>query len=36
LGLISAPARNVAAVIAGGMRQVVNVIDAYAKKDDEN
>ena len=36
LGLISAPARNVASVIASGMRQVVNVIDAYAKKEDEN
>ena len=36
LGMISAPARNVASVIASGMRQVVNVIDAYAKKEDEN
>ncbi|MCB8944268.1 MAG: 50S ribosomal protein L10 [Ardenticatenaceae bacterium] len=36
LGLISAPARNVASVIASGMRQVVNVIDAYSKKEDEN
>jgi len=36
LGIISAPARNVASVIAGGVRQVVNVIDAYSKKEDEN
>ena len=36
LGLISAPARNVASVIASGMRQVVNVIDAYSKNEDEN
>ena len=36
LGLISAPARNVASVIASGMRQIVNVIDAYSKKEDEN
>lgn len=34
LGLISAPARNIASVVAGGVRQVVNVIDAYAKKDE--
>lgn len=34
-GLISAPARNVASVVASGVRQVVNVIDAYAKKEDE-
>lgn len=31
LGLISAPARNVAAAVAGGVRQLVNVLDAYAK-----
>ncbi len=34
LGIINAPARNIAQVIAGGVRQVVNVIDAYAKKDE--
>jgi large subunit ribosomal protein L10 len=34
LGLINAPAQNVASVVAGGIRQVVNVIDAYAKKDE--
>jgi large subunit ribosomal protein L10 len=34
LGLISAPARNVASALASGVRQVVNVIDAYAKKED--
>ena len=31
LGLVSAPARNVASVIASSVRQVVNVVDAYAK-----
>ncbi len=34
IGVISAPARNVASVVAGGVRQVVNVIDAYAKKEE--
>lgn len=33
-GLISAPARNVAMVVASGVRQVVNVLDAYTKKDE--
>lgn len=33
-GLISAPARNVASVVASGVRQVVNVIDAYAKSEE--
>lgn len=33
LGLISAPAQNIAGVVAGGVRQVVNVLDAYAKSD---
>jgi large subunit ribosomal protein L10 len=35
IGLISAPARNIASVVASGVRQVVNVIDAYAKSEDE-
>lgn len=34
LGLISAPAQNIASVVAGGVRQVVNVLDAYSKKDE--
>lgn len=34
IGVISAPARNVASVIAGGVRQVVNVLDAYVRKDE--
>ena len=34
IGMISTPARSVAGVIAGGVRQVVNVLDAYAHKDD--
>lgn len=33
-GLISTPARNIASVVASGVRQVVNVLDAYAKKED--
>jgi large subunit ribosomal protein L10 len=35
LGVISAPASRLAGVIAGGVRQVVNVINAYAEKDNE-
>jgi large subunit ribosomal protein L10 len=35
IGMLSAPAQNLASVIAGGVRQVVNVIDAYAKKEGE-
>lgn len=35
VGLISAPARDLASVVASGVRQVVNVIDAYSKKEDE-
>ncbi len=34
LGLINAPAQNIAGVVAGGVRQVVNVLDAYAKKEE--
>ena len=33
-GIISAPARNLASVIAAGVRQVVNVVDAYAKSEE--
>ncbi len=35
LGMIQAPARNMALVVAGGVRQVVNVLDAYAKSEGE-
>ena len=35
LGMLEGPARNIASVVAGGVRQVVNVIDAYSKKEDE-
>jgi large subunit ribosomal protein L10 len=35
LGVINAPASRLAGVIAGGVRQVVNVINAYAEKDKE-
>lgn len=36
IGLIQAPARNVASTVAGGVRQVVNLLDAYAKQDIED
>lgn len=35
IGLIQAPAQNIAGVLAGGVRQVVNVIDAYAKQEEQ-
>ncbi|MCA9900717.1 MAG: 50S ribosomal protein L10 [Ardenticatenaceae bacterium] len=34
IGLIDGPARNVASIVASGVRQVVNVIDAYAKSEE--
>lgn len=34
IGMINAPAQNLVGVIAGGVRQVINVIDAYAKSED--
>ena len=34
LGLVSAPAQGIASAVTNGVRQVVNVLDAYAKKDD--
>lgn len=36
IGLINAPAQNIAGVIAGGVRQIVNVLDAYANKADSD
>jgi large subunit ribosomal protein L10 len=33
-GLISTPGRNIASTISSGIRQVVNVMDAYAKKEE--
>jgi ribosomal protein L10 len=33
IGMFNGPARNLAGVIAGGVRQVVNVLNAYAEKD---
>ena len=35
IGLINAPAQNVASTIANGIRQLVNVLDAYAQKEAE-
>ena len=34
IGLINAPAQNIVSVVANGVRQVVNVIDAYAKSEE--
>ncbi|HSG15629.1 MAG TPA: 50S ribosomal protein L10 [Anaerolineae bacterium] len=34
MGMLQAPARNLATVVSGGVRQVVNVLDAYAKQDE--
>jgi large subunit ribosomal protein L10 len=34
IGLIDGPARNIASVLASGVRQVVNVVDAYAKSEE--
>jgi large subunit ribosomal protein L10 len=33
IGIISGPARNLVGAVAGGVRQVVNVLNAYAEKD---
>jgi len=35
IGMLQAPARNLATVVAGGVRQVVNVLDAYARQEEE-
>jgi large subunit ribosomal protein L10 len=35
LGLINAPASRLAGVVAGGVRQLVNVVNAYAEKEAE-
>jgi large subunit ribosomal protein L10 len=32
IGLISAPAQNITSAVANGVRQLINVLDAYAKK----
>ncbi len=34
IGLINAPATNIASIITNGVRQVINVIDAYAKSEE--
>lgn len=34
IGLISAPAQNIAGAIASGVRQVINVLDAHAKSEE--
>jgi large subunit ribosomal protein L10 len=35
IGLLNAPAQNLAGIVAGGVRQLVNVLDAYARKEGE-
>lgn len=35
IGLINAPAQNVTGAIAGGVRQLVNVLNAYAQQEGE-
>lgn len=35
LGLLNAPASQLAGVVAGGVRQLVNVVNAYAEQDSE-
>ena len=32
--ITSAPARDIASVLGAGVRQVLNVVDAYAKKEE--
>ncbi len=34
IGMINTPAQNIVSVVSNGVRQVVNVIDAYAKSED--
>lgn len=34
LGMLNAPAQGIVSAVANGVRQVVNVLDAYAKKDE--
>ncbi len=36
LSMIQAPARNIASTVASGVRQVINVLDAYAKQEGES
>jgi large subunit ribosomal protein L10 len=34
IGLLNAPAQNIVSVVTNGVRQIVNVIDAYAKSEE--
>ena len=34
IGMINAPAQNVVSAVASGVRQVINVVDAYAKSEE--
>ncbi|MEZ4643667.1 MAG: 50S ribosomal protein L10 [Chloroflexota bacterium] len=35
IGLINAPAQNIVSAVTNGVRQLINVFDAYAKSEDE-
>lgn len=35
IGIISSPARNITSTVANGVRQIMNVLDAYAKQEEE-
>jgi large subunit ribosomal protein L10 len=35
IGLIGAPAQNITSIVANGVRQIVNVLDAHAKQAEE-
>ena len=34
IGLVSAPAQNITSTVANGVRQLINVLDAYAKEEE--
>lgn len=35
IGLVNAPAQNIVSAVTNGVRQIMNVLDAYAKNEDE-
>lgn len=35
IGMISSPAQNITSTVANGVRQIMNVLDAYAKQEEE-
>ena len=36
IGLVNAPAQNIVSAVTNGVRQVINVIDAYAKSENDD